>query len=658
MKKIITILLVAGLCLSMSARENIFQDCYSSNPMVFKTGGDCLGYPDYRDRAAWKEYFGDYADWFIKEGEKYLDYKFEHIPASVYLAFETGGDRSSFNADYKARDAVKALMLAELAEGKGRFMGKLMDGVWYYAEKISWVHPQHAKRKSTRRSLGDPDEEIIGITSSFVGVNVAMAWHFFHKEWDKVDPSISRAVRKSLDTHIINPFLDERLTDSNWWLGFTPGMPIINWCPWINHNCMLVFLLVEEDQKTLEAGLKRSFKSMDNYINYLRSDGGCDEGPGYWTEAAGQVYDYAHTMKLASGGRFDLLSHPRLYRMGKYITDIYVGDGWVVSHGDGWGRIMGHDLRPSFAWRYGRDCGIPELKDLGTAFWRPDPEGDLYNILTTLPLMKTIKSDHDAAIATHGSPEAVHRAFEKSLKDAWYPENEVAVIRRGDWFLWTLGHNNYAGPRNDTHNHDDVGSFVLYLDTMPVFVDMGKSTPTNGTYDKERYTFFHIRSDSHNVPAINGIEQGEGEDRKATEVKCDLTGGNVSMNIQEAYYPEACATFWNRSFHLDNGGFSLTDSFKLTRRIGADKYRFVTRGEVETVKPGVVRIKVYDYAFSKSRTVEFTYPSSLGINVETMPMDDKAFADVWGPELKFITLSGTAKAPLKGKMQFKVKEIK
>ena len=646
MKRLLMAAVLLTACAATTyAREDRFQDEYSRDTTVFRAGGESLGYPSYHDRAAWDKFFGQYREQFISNGEKYLGYRYEYVPASVYLNFETGGDRSSFKADYEAREALVSMMFAELAEGKGRFLPGIIDGVWYFSEKISWVHPQHAKRKSTRRSLGDPDEEIIGITSSFIGVDVALAYHFFRDEWNRVDSSISRAARQALDKHIINPYLDERLTDSNWWLGMTPGMPIINWCPWINFNSIFVFLLVEEDQAVLNSALRRAFLSLDNYMNYLRPDGGCDEGPSYWPEAAGKVFDFVALLKKASAGRFDLTGWDRLGRMAGYIADIYIGDNWVVSHADGVARLF-PSPHPTMLYRFGRMFGLERLCNMGLEYFDGKCGGDVFNRFECMSLIPEMQAA--------AKPSAVERGF----GDAWYPDNEVAVVRRGPWYMFTLGHNNYAGPRNDTHNHDDVGEFVLFYDNMPVFVDMGKATPTNGTYDKERYTFFHIMSSSHNVPVINGRGQGEGADRKASGVKCNLRKGTVSMDISGAYGKEAAVSRWTRTCRLDGSGFSLVEDYLLRERCGRDMFRFMTRGEVETVRPGVLHLRVANFDGTKSHTIEMTYPADLELTVMSIPLSDPVFSRVWGPELKQLVFQGGKDAPLASKKTFRVRAVR
>jgi hypothetical protein len=59
----------------------------------------------------------------IAAGEKLLDYKWQLIPATAYLEYERTGNRKIMEVPYDAnRQALNTLMLAELAEGKGRFI--------------------------------------------------------------------------------------------------------------------------------------------------------------------------------------------------------------------------------------------------------------------------------------------------------------------------------------------------------------------------------------------------------------------------------------------------------------------------------------------------------------------------------------------------------
>ena len=48
--------------------------------------------------------------------------------------------------------ALSALILAELAEGKGRFLEQIVDGIFFKCEKTTWAVSAHlTAMKKTRR---------------------------------------------------------------------------------------------------------------------------------------------------------------------------------------------------------------------------------------------------------------------------------------------------------------------------------------------------------------------------------------------------------------------------------------------------------------------------------------------------------------------------
>ena len=85
-------------------------------------------YPAYTDRNGWNNLLGDYRDNIIKTGEKCLDYKWEVVKASQYLEFEKSGSRDIMEKpNNRNSTAFGKLLMAELAEGKGRFLTDIMD---------------------------------------------------------------------------------------------------------------------------------------------------------------------------------------------------------------------------------------------------------------------------------------------------------------------------------------------------------------------------------------------------------------------------------------------------------------------------------------------------------------------------------------------------
>ena len=83
-----------------------------------------------------------------------LNYEWKVIRATDYLEYERSGERNIMQNPYEAnRKAINALMLAELAEGKGRFIDQLINGAFYSCEMTSLVLSAHLVRQTTKRSF-------------------------------------------------------------------------------------------------------------------------------------------------------------------------------------------------------------------------------------------------------------------------------------------------------------------------------------------------------------------------------------------------------------------------------------------------------------------------------------------------------------------------
>ena len=239
-----------------------------------------LPYPAYTDRNAWADLLGSNAAHLIAQGEKYLDYTWQSVNATAYLAYERTGNRQVMEKPMSAnRVALNALILAELAEGKGRFMDQLINGTWHIAHMPTWVLSAHLPRQKTGRTLPDPSQQIIDLASSPVGAQMSAAYHFFHDAFDKVDPVISRVIKSAVKKQILDPYLEPSNYKANWWLGFEqkPGAVVNNWNPWCNAESILCFLLLEDDPERLEQAVKQSLKSVDKFIAYIKKDGACEE---------------------------------------------------------------------------------------------------------------------------------------------------------------------------------------------------------------------------------------------------------------------------------------------------------------------------------------------------------------------------------------------
>lgn len=614
--------------------RNLLQNSVTKEQLkeALVMNGAWVPYPAYSDREGWNSLLNDEdRQTLINAGEKMLDYKWQVIRATDYLEYERSGERNIMQNPYEAnRKAINVLMMAELAEGKGRFIDQLINGVFFSCEMTSWVLSAHLPRQSTKRSMPDWREQIIDLGSGNYGSMLAWVYYFFHDTFDKADPVISLRLRHELQERILDPYMEN---DREWWMAFhwKPGEIINNWNPWCNSNVLQCYLLLEEDRDKLTDAVWRTMQSVDKFINFVKSDGACEEGTSYWGHAAGKMYDYLQTLSDGTNGKVSLFNNPMIRRMGEYISRSYVGNGWVVNFADASAKGGGD---APLIYRYGRAVGSEEMMQFAAYLLkgkRPTiPLGnDVFRTLQCVLLNKELEQTEPA----HNVPACT-----------WYPETEFCYLTNNSgWFLATKG-----GFNNESHNHNDAGTFSLYINNTPILIDAGVGTYTRQTFSSERYSIWTMQSNYHNLPMINGVPQRFGQEYKATNVVCKEKQRFFSADISTAYPEEAAVNSWIRSYKLENKRLVITDKFSLKETKAANQVNFLVWGDIDISKPGKVIIKVG----KEHATLE--YPSNFKATLETIELPDTRLSNVWGKQIYRIVLTDSQKK-LEGNYKFIIK---
>ena len=614
--------------------RNLLQNSVTKEQLkeALVMNGAWVPYPAYSDREGWNSLLNDEdRQTLINAGEKMLDYKWQIIRATDYLEYERSGERNIMQNPYEAnRKAINVLMMAELAEGKGRFIDQLINGVFFSCEMTSWVLSAHLPRQSTKRSMPDWREQIIDLGSGNYGSMLAWVYYFFHDTFDKADPVISLRLRHELQERILDPYMEN---DREWWMAFywKPGEIINNWNPWCNSNVLQCYLLLENDRDKLTDAVWRTMQSVDKFINFVKSDGACEEGTSYWGHAAGKMYDYLQILSDGTNGKVSLFNNPMIRRMGEYISRSYVGDGWVVNFADASAKGGGD---APLIYRYGRAVGSEEMMQFAAYLLkgkRPTiPLGnDAFRTLQCVLLNKELEQTKPA----HNVPACT-----------WYPETEFCYLTNNSgWFLATKG-----GFNNESHNHNDAGTFSLYINNTPMLIDAGVGTYTRQTFSSERYSIWTMQSNYHNLPMINGVPQRFGQEYKATNVVCKEKQRFFSAEISTAYPEEAAVNSWTRSYKLENKRLVITDKFSLKETKAANQVNFLVWGDIDISKAGEISIKVGD----EHATLE--YPTNFKATLETIELPDTRLSNVWGKQIYRIVLIDTQKK-LEGNYKFIIK---
>lgn len=578
-------------------------------------------YPAYADRAGWDRLIGEQKAEYIRQGEEKLDYVWQVVTATDYLEFERSGNRTVMERPLNMNlRAMYDLFMAELAEGKGRFVDPLINGVFHTCEMTSWALSAHLVSQASRRALPDYREHYIDLMAGDVAATLSWIHHFLAPAFDKVDPAIAQRMRHELRTRIMDPYMNQ---DNFWWLAanYRPGMMVNNWNPWCNSGVLQTFLLIEDDREKLAKAVYRTMVSVDKFINYTHDDGACEEGPAYWENAAGKMYDYLQVLSDATGAQVDIFDEPLMKKMGEYIVYSYIGDGWVVNFADASAKGGGD---AGLIYRYGKATGSALMMHHATS---GVPTTGRKSALARCDVYRGFQAlEYAGEIAAFSSASFTAPAY------TWYPQTEFCYMMNKQGFFFAAK----GGFNDESHNHNDIGTFILYLDQTPILIDAGVGTYTRQTFSSERYSIWTMQSDYHNLPMINGVAQAYGKAYKATDATFDARRMRFSVDIAAAYPPEAKVKKWVRSYTLKKTGLTLEDQFDLEEGVQGNQVNFLTCGEVDTSRPGEIVLTVKDKKVSLAYDKNTFTPS-----VETIAVEDTRLSGVWGDSLYRVSLNAS-----------------
>jgi hypothetical protein len=621
-KKTVVVLFFIGLCVNGYAytERDLLQKAADITKLkeVLIADQQWVPYPAYADRAGWDKFLGRAKGDFIKQGEAQLNYEWKVVKATDYIEFERSGDRNIMQDPFGSNNrAIADLLMAELAEGKGRFMGQLINGVFHSCEMTSWALSAHLiSAQRSKRSLPDYKDQVIDLTSGDLSSLLSWTYYFLHAEFDRENKVIAERLRHELQARTLDPYMNE---SRFWWMAFnyTPGMMVNNWNPWCNFNVLQCFFLLEKDRNKLAEAVHRTMVSVDRFINYTHSDGACEEGPSYWGHAAAKMYDYLQMLYDGTGGKISVFDQPVIKNMGEYIARSYVGNGWVVNFADASAKGGGD---APVIYRYGKAVNSDVMMSYAAFQNDRAQKGSLSSGIDLFRTLQNIMYDEELNRTT---------ADFKSPDYTWYPETEFCYMTsREGFFLAAKG-----GFNNESHNHNDIGTFSLYLNTTPVFIDAGVGTYTRQTFSSERYSIWTMQSNYHNVPMINGSPQAFGAAYKAADINFNAKKMTLSMDIAPSYPKEAQVKKWIRSYTVNKSTVKITDSFSLNEAKSGNQINFLTWGRVDISVPGIVAVEV------NGEKIQLSYDrNTFKPAVETIRLDDTRLSNVWGKEIYRVSL--------------------
>ncbi len=544
----------------------MFREWLKNNRVAETDLGGCL-FPRASDRAFWDKIDGEI---YIRRAEQLADYDWPTILATDYMAYSRTGDRDIMeNKHFSRRRAFYALIVAELCEGKGRFLDQIINGIMAISEETFWGVSAHYIKDI--RMIPDARDPYIDLFAAETGAAMAICRYLFGEQLEALVPEITARLDDELDRRIVKPFLTH---EDFWWMGLVPDTRRVNnWNPWILSNITTVALLATPDAGTRVRIIEKVLYVLDSYMATVPSDGGCDEGITYWNVSAGAVFDVLFQLHLASRGVIDFFSEPLIYRMGDYACKAYIGDGRVVNLADGSNRVDLPGFGYGMIYNFGEKTHNERLMGLGYLFsGLRGNENALRRILIAL-----VYPPRPTEFTPYG--EAVLDAL------------QVSFVRSKTFFGAVKG-----GHNSENHNHNDVGSFLVFsADHKPIFIDAGVGVYTKETFSENRYNIWSMQSSWHNLPDLNGVAQRNGTSYRAATFSYE--GGMTTVDFAPAYPREACVRAAVRTFAVRDEEVRVTDAYTFEGETNTVASHFLVTEEPR-VSDGCVEIGDYVLSYA------------------------------------------------------------
>ncbi|HWK03607.1 MAG TPA: heparinase II/III family protein [Puia sp.] len=540
----------------------------------------------------------------IKRANSSLTSDWSGLSAEKYNEFKATGNRSNYESKVNQhRTAVYSLAIGEMVTHDPKYLAPLVQGLLATLGEATWVLPAH-------------QNEVIDLIAGETAAGLADIEWMLSAELEQASPGIGDQIRAQISQRILVPYLQH--TDF-WWMGFGKTAPN-NWNPWINSNVLNAVVGAGMDADTANLVLAKVLHSTDRFINGYPEDGGCEEGPQYWSAAGGKLIRVLDLVRDLSGNKLSVSTIPLLHRMGTYIYKMHIADDYFVNFGDATPRTIPF---AESVFQFGTYFGDDTLRGFGAFMFSLKK-----NAITTEYLPDFLYSADLFNALSNSSPQ------EPGLSIAWMPDLQILTARSevsntGELFLAVQ-----AGNNGKSHNHNDVGNFIIYVNDRPVIVDAGVGTYVATTFSKDRYTLWNLQSQWHNCPLINGIAQKDGKQFKAGDLTFDQTADHIrlSMDVAGAYPPEANVKVWKRDFQFNTriNTISMDESYELGALKDTTCDNFLTSCTIRKIKDGQL---AFVDGSGKDILIMTYDPVAFDVQTTYKLMDDVQLKKSWGDHL-------------------------
>lgn len=558
----------------------------------------------------------------IANADAAMQSEIPQLYASLYLRFATDGNRSEFEAAYfERRILLKKLLLGEIVQNENKYTGKIIDLVWLILEESSWIIPAHnfntdsaTDRTAAKIPLHygyDDTHTFVDLFSAETAALLSLVYYYLKGKIEASSPNtVNNRILYAVHKRVLTPFMH---TENMWWMGYTGEKPN-NWNPWILSNILLCTACTQENQLQREQLTAKALRVLDNFIDNYAEDGGCDEGPHYWGEAAGALFDAFEILDDLTGGKTDAFSHPLVYNMMDYIRKVHLTGNFFANFAD---------ADPAFY-----EEGFPEAIRMGQRTNNAALESFAATLTKELLPLYCDYGHNYRALKNMCMQLPKENNYIAADFDV-LPNLQLAVWRKGKFCVAVKG-----GHNDESHNHNDIGNFIVLRDGKPIFIDIGAPTYTKDVFSDKRYTVFPTASEYHNLPVVGGHTQKAGALYRADNFAADINGASIEYT---SAYGEACVKSCVRTLNVSEASVTLHEQIAADGEI---KLQYYT-----VKKPTALGNNVFSL-----EGVKIELPAGGCCAIEAVPLTDEKIIQNWHTDTLYkltVTMTDTVDMTIK-----------
>lgn len=473
-----------------------------------------------------------------EEYDSFIKEPLPELTKEAFNCFYETGSRKEYEALYfRRRNVLLDAALISFIYGEGiDFLSSVIEEI---CSEPTWALPAHMDKDNSA------PERVIDLFAAETAHALSEICYILK---DKLPESTIETVKHELMRRTILPFEEQTFfwEDTN-----------CNWASVCGGSVGITYMyMFPERFKNVE---NRFLKTMEAYLSGFGDDGISPEGLGYWNYGFWYFTGFADLYKQQYG--IDIMNTEKIKNIAMCQQNLFLRKNIIASYSDcqrteHFNAALAHYYRNKFG---------SDIRILSTEI--PDGVDNCYRFLIAVRSLLWIDEKY-IGIQETSFPESY-------FKDCgWY-------VNRHEKFAFSAK----GGNNGESHNHNDIGSFIIADDSGQLLADYGAGEYTRDYFSEKRYEYLCTSSRGHSVPIIDGAYQHEGIEFRSEFLKAG--DGIFEINMAKAYADDTLSKLVRR-FEITDNSVVLEDKFSFTD----DKAHDITERFVSVIKPEISDGKV------------------------------------------------------------------